>query len=269
MSSYVVLGASRGIGLEFVNTLSKNADNKVFAVVRTPESATLLHSLASTRSNVFTVKGDLDFVDSLKAAATEVASHTSGKLDVLILNGARMHAQYSAMTLDKYPDPQTLEEDLVAGFRSNTVGSAHAINAFLPLLRAGTKKQILAISSCLGDIDFVRGIEMATNAAYTASKAALNMVATQFAVALKPEGFTVLSISPGFVNTYTEDPNDFASIPEPVKQLATTFKRVAPDFDENPRTPAVAVSMVLDVLNRSGPEQSGSFLSQYGNKEWV
>ncbi|KAH9932726.1 short-chain dehydrogenases/reductase [Epithele typhae] len=269
MSSYLVLGASRGIGLEFVNTLSKKADNKVFAVVRTPESATQLHSLASKRSNVFTVKGDLDFVESLKAAATEVAGHTGGKLDVLILNGVRMASQYAGLTLDKFPDPQTLEEDLVAGFRSNTVGAAHAINAFLPLLRAGAKKQILAITSCVGDIDFVRGTEVGTNTAYTASKAALNMVATQFAVALKPEGFTVLSISPGYVNTFTEDPNDFASIPEPVKQLTATFKKVAPGFDGNPRTPAVAVSMVLDVLNRSGPEQSGSFLSQYGNKEWV
>ncbi|KAH9935949.1 NAD(P)-binding protein [Epithele typhae] len=249
MSSYVVLGASRGIGVK------QERDNKVFAVVRTPESAAQLHSLASTRSNVFTVKGDLDSADSLKAsmtaaAATEVAGHTSGKLDVLILNGARITSQYSGMTLDKFPDPQSLEEDLMAGFRCNTVGVAHAINAFLPLLRAGAKKHILAISTAAGDIDFVREIGMGANVAYAASKAALNMVATQFSIALKPEGFTVLSISPGYVNTFTEDPS-------------------CPDFDGNPRTPAVAVSMMLDVLNRSGPGQSGSFVSQYGNKEWV
>ncbi|KAH9932716.1 uncharacterized protein BXZ73DRAFT_46834 [Epithele typhae] len=252
--------------LNFVYLQSKNADNKVFAVVRTPESAAQLHSLASTRSNVFTVKGDFDSVDSLKASMLAVTNaFVVGKLDVLIPNGALMISQHFGVTLDN-PDPQSLEEELVAGVRP--LSARRVVDH--------PTKQILAISSALADIDFVREIELGMDIAYAASKAALNMVATQFAVVLKPEGFTVLSISPGYVNTFTEDPStcrfalfDGRRGADSVRQVAATFKRVAPDFDENPRTPADAVSMVLDVLNRSGPEQSGSFVSQYGNKEWI
>ncbi|KAH9932718.1 NAD(P)-binding protein [Epithele typhae] len=269
MPSYAIIGASRGMGLEFVKILSKTNDNTVFAVVRNPDSATKLQHFASSQPNVRIVKGDLDSVDSLKAAASDIASVTSGKLDVLILNGALMGSQYSGLTLDKFPDPQTLEADLTAGFRSNAVGSAHAINAFLPLLRAGAKKTILAMSTAAADVDFVRTVDFPSNTTYTVSKAAMNMVVTQFAVALRPEGFTVLSVSPGYVNTFTEDPNDFASIPQLIQSLAATFKKAAPDWDGKPLTPAGAVSNVLEVLSSVGPEQSGSYLSHHGNKEWV
>ena len=42
---------------------------------------------------------------------------------------------------------------------------------------------------------------LAAQPQYPISKAALNMVVAEFAAALAPEGFTVIAIAPGFVNT--------------------------------------------------------------------
>lgn len=81
---------------------------------------------------------------------------------------------------------------------------AHTINAFLPLLREGTEKKIIAISTANGVTDFVLRAKHGTNVPYAVSKAALNMIVAEFAVALKPEGFIVLAISPGVVSSWTD-----------------------------------------------------------------
>lgn len=95
-------------------------------------------------------------------------------------------------------------------FRTNVIGVTNAINAFLPLLRAGTSKKIVAISTGAGDLEFARLTGMSRNSPYPISKAALNMAVVQFALALKPEGFTVLALSPGAVNTWGEPTSKLA-----------------------------------------------------------
>ena len=65
-------------------------------------------------------------------------------------------------------------------------------------------KKIITISSGAGSAEFVVKSGSATNVAYAVSKAALNMVVAEFAAALESEGFTVLALSPGVVNTLTD-----------------------------------------------------------------
>jgi NAD(P)-dependent dehydrogenase (short-subunit alcohol dehydrogenase family) len=77
----------------------------------------------------------------------------------------------------------------------------HVINAFLPLLRTGTTKRIVAISSAAGDLDFVLRSREALLASYAASKAALNVVIAKYAVNLASEGFICVSLNPGMVDT--------------------------------------------------------------------
>ncbi|KAK7063705.1 hypothetical protein R3P38DRAFT_2756566 [Favolaschia claudopus] len=84
MSSYVVTGASRGIGLEFVKQLSANDKNQVFAVVRNKSKATFLQDLS--RKNVTIVEADVTDAKALGLAAAEVAKATGNKLDYLINN---------------------------------------------------------------------------------------------------------------------------------------------------------------------------------------
>lgn len=79
----------------------------------------------------------------------------------------------------------------------------HSIKAFLPLLRASTEplKKIIVIGSLGGDLEFVRRTDNAYLGSYGVTKAGAHMVATKYAVTLKDEGFVVVSLSPGAVDT--------------------------------------------------------------------
>ena len=101
-------------------------------------------------------------------------------------------------------------------FRTNALGVAHTINAFLPLLRSGSTKKIVVLTTGMGDLNFVRDVKSDWNTQYAVSKAALHMIITQFALALVAEPsaeegqakFTVLGISPGMVATWDELPGE-------------------------------------------------------------
>ena len=77
----------------------------------------------------------------------------------------------------------------------------HSITAFLPLLRAGSTKKIVVVSTAGADPGFVRKAAIADMAAYGMTKAAALIAATKWAVKLQDEGFIVVSVSPGLVDT--------------------------------------------------------------------
>lgn len=80
----------------------------------------------------------------------------------------------------------------------------HTINAFLPLLRAGSLKKVITISTGVADLEFVLKSELALGAPYAISKAAVTMAVAKYAVQFKSEGFLFLALSPGFVNTFEQ-----------------------------------------------------------------
>ncbi|KAL5498342.1 hypothetical protein ACEPAH_2484 [Sanghuangporus vaninii] len=120
--SYVVIGASRGTGLGFDQTLSSDPEKIVFALVRDKSTASQLqgfvNSQANKHKNVVVLEADLNDYKSLKTAAKEVSKATQGELDVLINNGAIFYHERSRLTMDSYPDEETLENDLLS-FMSN------------------------------------------------------------------------------------------------------------------------------------------------------
>lgn len=91
---------------------------------------------------------------------------------------------------------------LIRQFNTNVIGNIHTINAFLPLLRAGSIKKVITISSGVADADFTLAAGFAKNSAYSISKAALNMAVAKYAVEYKKDGFIFLALSPGGVNTF-------------------------------------------------------------------
>ena len=96
----------------------------------------------------------------------------------------------------------------------NVLGLIRSVNVFLPLLRKGTQKKIVVIGTEMGDIDVVWKARVSGVAAYGVTKAAEHMVATKYAAELEPEGFTVVSLSPGMVDvsgTATEQSGCFSS----------------------------------------------------------
>ncbi|KAJ7665112.1 hypothetical protein DFH06DRAFT_1186668 [Mycena polygramma] len=260
MPSYAVTGAARGIGAESVTQLSAETGNTVFAIVRNKATATQFTALS--RKNITILEADVTDAKALKLAATEISKITGGKLDYLINNAGK--SNHPGFTLDKFPTPEAVEDDLLDNFKVNTIGVIHSINAFLPLLRNGSAKKVLTLSTGLGDLDFTLLAEATSEPGYSISKAATNMVVAKFAAQYKAEGFTFLAISPGLVATGMAP----GSEDEESKMLAKSIGKIAPDF-KGPISPEESVKMQLEVLNRWTIEQTGAFVSHYGTKQWL
>ncbi|KAJ7359719.1 hypothetical protein DFH08DRAFT_734567 [Mycena albidolilacea] len=263
MSSYVITGAARGIGLEFVSQLSVDSSNSIFALVRSKSGATALQNLQ--RQNITVLEADITDVEALKVAANIVSEATGGKLDYLI-NNAAIH-DHSKTTLDKFPTEDALDQDLLENFRVNTLGTIHTTNTFLPLLRAGTTKKAITISTGGADPDFNAKTGSAGQVGYMISKAALNMAVAKFAAALKREGFVFLSISPGLVDTATTERT--AQESAEYKAFTQALAKIASPNFSGPLTPQESVKMMLEVIYRWTVEETGAFVSHYGNKEWL
>lgn len=88
MSSYLITGASRGIGYGFIQVLAANPANTVIGLVR-DKVATQKKLAADGLTNVHVVAGDLTDAASLKKAAAETQKILGDKgLDVLVNNAA-------------------------------------------------------------------------------------------------------------------------------------------------------------------------------------
>ena len=99
-----------------------------------------------------------------------------------------------------HPSPRLTPLPL-SQFKTNTLGVIHGITAFLPLLRAGSGKKIVVISTGGADVKTVHQQGAADMAAYHVTKCAAHMVTTKWALKLKDEGFVVVSLTPGLVDT--------------------------------------------------------------------
>ncbi|KAG1886058.1 hypothetical protein F4604DRAFT_60194 [Suillus subluteus] len=282
MPSYAITGAARGIGFEFVNQLSADSGNIVFALVRNEATANKLKELG--RHNVHIIEADITNNKALKYAAAEVSRLTGNSLDYLINNAGFVESEREGLTLDSYSSEELLTKDLLDSFNINVVGIIHTINIFLPLLKNGKAKTVVTLSTGLGDLDMTMGSELITSGPYSISKAAVNMVNAKYAAQYKSEGFIFLAISPGLVDTSTRARmflRYFLGYPQLITaNLATEkeleqlmamigkFRNAYPDFT-GPITPEASVRMQLEVINRITVNDTGAFISHKGNKEWL
>eukprot|EP01132_Coremiostelium_polycephalum_P005588 gene5588-6955_t len=141
----------------------------------------------------------LDIADktSIINAAETISKETSGKLDILV-NNAGIAVEF---TKASKTDLNKIKET----FDVNFYGVILTTQAFLPLLRNGTRKNIVNVSSSLGSLTETLNPKFpfynSEVFAYSVSKTALNGFTAHLAVELKDEGFKINSINPGFVDT--------------------------------------------------------------------
>jgi NAD(P)-dependent dehydrogenase (short-subunit alcohol dehydrogenase family) len=89
-------------------------------------------------------------------------------------------------------------EEFKHTFDVNFIGVQNVTSAFLPLLRQGTKKIIVDVSTFLASLQLNDGRwKMYAIHAYNVSKAALNFLVRTYAAELVDEGFTVIAMNPG------------------------------------------------------------------------
>lgn len=98
-------------------------------------------------------------------------------------------------------DPEHLVKDLQDSFNVNVIGNFHLFNLFTPLVLKGQAKKVIAISSGMSDIDFIRQFEIEPAPAYAISKAGTNVLTAKFAARYAKEGVLFMSICPGSVDS--------------------------------------------------------------------
>jgi len=177
MSTWVVTGANRGIGLELCAQLKARGEG-VFAVCR--KSSPELDKLG-----VEVVSG----VDVTSAEGPALIARALGdrSLDVLVNNaGVLVPDALGAL------DVETMRRQ----YDVNTLGPLRMTQGLLPKLHAGSK--VALVSSRAGSIgdNGSGGLY-----GYRMSKAALNMAGVSLARDLAPKNVMVVLLHPGFIRT--------------------------------------------------------------------
>lgn len=52
-------------------------------------------------------------------------------------------------------------------------------------------------------------------------------------------------------------------------RMIKMFKSGSPNWDEKPITPETSVRLMLPIIRRWEPKDTGAFISHHGNKEWL
>ncbi|KAF9776887.1 hypothetical protein IL306_004857 [Fusarium sp. DS 682] len=271
MPSYLITGTSRGLGFEFVRQLSADPKNTVIGFVRNKKATEEKYQRELPgRSNIHTVQGEIQKLEDVKNLVNEVAKITGGSLDYIIANAA-FQSEWSAHKPigDLGEEPEKLEEDILESFKINTVGNVHLFNLALPLIRKGQAKKIISISSGMADPEMITKFSIIHGAPYSMSKGALNIAVAKFDAQYRKEGILFMAISPGLVATqdtsnYTEEQI------QGVRDMVAAFKAYAPNW-EGAISPEESVIAVLSVIDKASIEagSGGSFVSHYGNKQWL
>ncbi|MFG2417498.1 SDR family NAD(P)-dependent oxidoreductase [Streptomyces sp. NPDC048448] len=189
MTTTFITGANKGLGHETARRLVA-LGHTVIMGARDPERG----RAAATALGARFVRIDVTDDASVAAAAADVAAH-EGVIDVLV-NNAGVHGPHG--------DPGDLTgPDALGVFDVNLVGVVRTTTAFLPLLRRSPDPVIVNVSSGMGSLAITHDpsrIESSVIAPlYTASKAALTMLTTQYAKALKD--IRVNAVDPGYTAT--------------------------------------------------------------------
>ena len=187
MSTILITGANRGIGLELARQYAVAGD-RVFATCRSPADAQDLNGLVGGAGGRLTVLA-LDVGDGASIAAC-VKAVGDTPIDVLINNAGILGGK-----------SQTLEsidfDAWVDAFKVMTIGPFRTVQAFLPNLKAAAAPRVMTVTSQLAASTWPFG----GSYAYSSAKAAVNKVMQTLAKDLKAQNIIVSMIHPGWVKT--------------------------------------------------------------------
>lgn len=175
VKSVLVTGGSSGIGLSIVKKFSQEGSLTVYADITTP---------SGSPENAQFIKADVCKRGDVQRLYEETITQI-GVPDVLVCNaGKGIHE-----TL--YEGDPELWLDV---FQNNVFGALRIIRAFLPQMKVRGSGDVIFISSVSASKPYPGG------AIYTASKAALDVIAETLRLEVQPD-IRVTVISPGVVDT--------------------------------------------------------------------
>ena len=216
MSTVLVTGANRGLGLEFARQYA--ADGwKVYAACRDPDAARELGQLAAESGGAIRVLAlDVTDIASVRAAAQSLAGEA---IDVLINNaGVGSPKKQRLGSLDYAAWAHVLDV--------NTLGPMRVVEAFLESVAKGGDRKIVTLTSAMGSIaDNGSG----GSYAYRSSKAAVNIVMKSLSIDLAPRGITCVVVHPGWVRTDMGGPDGKLTPAESVTALRRLIAGLRPE----------------------------------------
>jgi NAD(P)-dependent dehydrogenase (short-subunit alcohol dehydrogenase family) len=231
MTVTLITGANKGLGYESARRLL-TLGHTVYVTARDPS---LGQEAASSLGARF-VQLDVTSDDSVAAAAETVLGE-AGHLDVLV-NNAGIVGGRSAI-------PDVTGADAMRVFDTNVAGVVRVTHAFLPLLEKSTNPVIVNVSSGLGSFavtqDPTRMESRYPTLLYSASKAAVVMLTTQYAKALP--GMRINVCDPGYTSTDLNSHNGTQTVQEGTDAI-----------------------VALATIDTTGP--TGTFIDRFGPVAW-
>lgn len=210
MPTVLVVGASRGIGLEFARQYAK-AGWDVHATYRTDSAG--LECIDGVQAHKLEVTSQGD-IESLKDNLVNVP------IDLLIHN-AGIYGQKDAYF------GNTDEQQWLETFQVNTIAPMKIIEAFAENVARSEKKTITALSSKMGS--------MSDNGSggsyvYRSAKAALNAVMKSLSVDLADKyDINVFTLHPGWVLTDMTGPNALITTEQSVSGMRSVIEGITKD----------------------------------------
>jgi len=216
MSTILITGANRGLGLEFARQYAAGGW-QVYAACRSPENAGDLQQLAKKAGDRLRVL-QIDVMDT--ASVRSAAAALKGQPIDLLLNNAGVGG----------PSGQRLGSlDYAAWARVldvNTLGPMRVAEAFLENVAQSQGKRIVTITSGMGSIaDNTSGGRYA----YRSSKAAVNIVMKSLSIDLADRGITCIVLNPGWVRTDMGGAGGEFSPEESIRALRSVIAALKPE----------------------------------------
>ncbi len=200
VTTVLVTGANRGIGLEFVRQYAADGCT-VHACCRRPAGAAALRACGAGVH-------PLDVTD--RASIDALASSLAGTaIDVLVNNAAT----FGGSRQDFGDIDYRAWEDAV---RTNVIGPYRIVEALEEHLARSSGAVVAQISSLAGSIADNRS---GGSHIYRTGKTALNMVTANLARDLEARGITVIALHPGWVRTDMGGPSAPLGAPESVASM--------------------------------------------------
>ena len=243
-TNVLIIGASRGIGLGFVNALLQKEDYNIYATCRQKELATELISLEQQYSQkLHCLVLDITQEEQI-AELSHYLQQKNAQLHLVINCVGILHQG----TLQPEKSLRQISSaDLLSYFQVNSIGSVLLAKHLLPLFRHAHPSIFAVLSAKLGSIG---DNHLGGWYGYRASKAALNMLMKTVAIeySRKSPQTIVVSLHPGTTDTHLSKP----------------FQKNVPD--EKLFTVERTVNQLLAVMENLTPEDSGYFFSWDGSR---
>jgi len=226
MTTTLITGAGKGLGHETARRLLA-AGHDVWAAARDPERGRAAADALGAR---FVALDDTD--DASVAAAVERVA-AGGGVDVLINN--------AGIAGDRKPLADVAADDVRRVLETNVIGIVRVTQAFVPLLERSVNPVVVNVSSGMGSQAVTTDPSRLIGLGYPASKAAVNMLTSQYAKALPH--MRINAVDPGYTATDLNGHRGTQTVQE-----------------------GADVIVAMAQIGREGP--TGAFIDRHGTVPW-